>query len=78
MQSYFLLLWGEGVYFCAYGTRQYMVSLPSFSQIWTIKRNRYSVEAKKKYKILCITMYVKSKQNGHEYSTFSESVVRVW
>ena len=50
MQSYFPLLWEEGVYFCAYGTRQYMVSLPSFSQIWTIKRNRYSEEAKKNTK----------------------------
>ena len=64
------------MYFYAYGTRQCMVSLPSFPQIWPIKRNLYSVEVKKKYKMLCVTIYVKSKQNGHEYTKFSECVVR--
>ena len=52
-----------------------MFSLPSFLQIWAIKRNLYSVEVIK-YKMFCITIYLKSKQNGNEYTKFSECVVR--
>ena len=61
----FLCLWYKAVY----------GKSSSFSKIWPIKRNLYSVEVKK-YKILCITIYVKSKQNGHSYTKFSECVVR--
>ena len=64
------------MYFYAYGTRQCMVSLPSFSQVWPIKREPIQCRSKKKYKMLCITVYVKSKQNGHKYTKFSACVVR--
>ena len=63
-----MCLWNKAVY----GKSSFILTNMDY------KKKPIQCRSKKKYKILCITVYVKSKQNGHEYSTFSESVVKVW